>query len=63
MKVFSVISKAYKCAQDFVYPEQIVAAVRANNQGGSVNGLSAQQVINQINRQAQMFGSTPIQGV
>ena len=44
---------------------QIVAAVQAqgNREPGTVNrgqGLTAQQLIDDINRRAQMFGSSPI---
>ncbi|MBQ6346174.1 MAG: hypothetical protein IJI71_01300 [Clostridia bacterium] len=43
---------------------QIVAAVQASGrnqqQGTANNGLTAQQVIDDINRRAQMFGSSPV---
>ena len=43
---------------------QIVAAVQASGrnqtQGMANNGLTAQQLINDINRRAQMFGSSPV---
>ncbi len=39
----------------------IVAALRTNQQQGTANnGLTAQQVIDDINRRAQMFGSSPV---
>ncbi len=39
----------------------IVAALRANPQNGSAsNGLTTQQLINDINRRARMFGSSPV---
>jgi len=41
----------------------IVAALRTNQQPGTANnGLTARQVIDDINRRAQMFGSSPILG-
>ena len=39
----------------------IVAAMRSNQQqGGSVGGMTAQQLINDINRRTQMFGGSPL---
>ena len=39
----------------------IVSALRTNHQQGATGqGLTAQQVIDDINRRAQMFGSSPI---
>ena len=39
----------------------IVAALASNQQqGGAAGGLTAQQLINDINRRAQMFGSSPL---
>jgi len=39
----------------------IVSALRTNQQQGAANnGLTARQVIDDINRRAQMFGSSPI---
>lgn len=41
---------------------QIVAAIQAQMRTGG-NNLSAQQLINEINRQGMMYGTTPIKGV
>ena len=42
----------------------LVAALQANRQqGGQVGGLTAQQIISQINRQTQMFGVSPLEGI
>lgn len=41
----------------------IVAALRANQQQGSGSGMTAQQVISEINRQTQMYGVSPLKGV
>ena len=40
----------------------IVAALQASNRGGG-NGQSLQEIINGLNRQALMYGASPIQGV
>ncbi len=45
---------------------QIVAAVnglKAQQRQGAPGGMSAQQIINEINRRTQMFGASPLQGV
>ena len=41
----------------------IVAALRGNQQTGPTGGLTAQQLINDINRRTQMFGASPLTGV
>ena len=40
----------------------LVAALQALRAGGE-GGVSAQQIINEINRRTQMFGASPLQGV
>ena len=40
----------------------IVAALQANNRGGG-SSPNLQQIINGLNRQTLMYGSSPIQGV
>lgn len=43
---------------------QIVAAIqRQPSGGGSVGGITAQQLINEINRRTQMFSASPLKGV
>ena len=43
---------------------QIVAAIqRQPSGGGSVDGTTAQQLINEINRRTQMFSASPLKGV
>ena len=43
---------------------QLVSAVQASGQRTpAVNGLSAQQIIDEINRRTQMFAASPLKGV
>lgn len=44
---------------------QIVAAIQAQERrtGAGVGGMTAQQVINEINRRTQMFSASPLKGV
>ena len=41
----------------------IVTALQANRQAGTGGTLTAQQVINEINRRTQMFSASPLKGV
>ncbi len=41
----------------------IVTALQASRQAGTGGALTAQQVINEINRRTQMFSASPLKGV